>query len=129
MAATKKAAPANGKATSSAAVQAVAELSNDPRLGVFRGIALTLPPKLPATWALDMASVQAGASAGSNDLGPTYQLFVGVLGVEQWIKVRNKIGEDGQGMDEIGEIFSELLEAITAPYGVTTGESPASAPS
>lgn len=126
MAATKKAptpAPTNGKASSSAAAQAVAELSDDPRLGVFRGIALTLPPKLPATWALDMATVQAGASAGSHDLGPTYRLFVGVLGVQQWIKVRNKIGEDGQGMDEIGEIFSELLGAITAPYGVSTGES------
>lgn len=121
---TKKAALANGKATSSAAVQAVAELSDHPRIGVFRGIALTLPPQLPATFALDMAEVQA--SQGGNDLAPTFRLIVGILGQAQWVTVRNKIGEDGQTMDDIGDVFSEILSAITDPFGVTPGESAAS---
>lgn len=119
--------PANGKGAKAAAEAALAELENAPRLSTFRGVALTLPPKLPATFALDMAAVQA--SEGENNLGPIYNLLVGSLGVEQWGKVREKIAQDGDSMDDIGEILQELLEAITAPYNMEPGESPASATS
>lgn len=126
MAATVKKAAPNGKAPSgSAAGKAVAELSDEPRIGAFRGVPLTLPAKLPATFALDMAEVQA--SEGGEDLGPTYRLIVGILGHAQWVAVRNVIGEAGDSMDQIGDIFAELLGAITEPYGVTPGESEASA--
>lgn len=111
---------ANGRAPKKAAEAAIAELTDTPRLGVFRGITLTLPAKLPATFALDMAAVQASES--KNDLGPIYTLIVGSVGPQQWAKVRDKIAADGDSTDAIGDILNELLAAITDPYNVEPGE-------
>lgn len=116
---TKPKPSANGK-TSKEIEAAVAELSDAPREGDFRGTKLTLPPKLPATFALDMAEVQAGE--GGADMGPTYRLIVGLIGTEQWRTVRDQIAKTGESMEELGEILKDLIEAITSPYGVGPGE-------
>lgn len=132
MPATAKAKPpaANGKTSKPAAtkaVAAVAELSDGPRLGIFRGIALTLPPQLPAAFAFDLAAIQAGGDATS--LGHAYRLIVGQIGEEQWITIRDKIAADGDPMDRMGPILEEILNAITEPYGMEPGEPSASASS
>ncbi|MES2867618.1 MAG: hypothetical protein V4703_12820 [Actinomycetota bacterium] len=119
--------PANGKTPAKAAKAALAELADASRISHFRGVALMLPPKLPATFALDMAEVQA--SQGQQELGPTYTLLVGLLGRGQWRKVRDKIAEDGDSMEQIGDVLQEVFKAIMDPYDVTPGESPASATS
>lgn len=124
-AATKK--TANGAPTREQAQKAIAELGDKPREGDFRGLKLRLPPKLPATFALDMAELQA--LSDDTNLGPTYRLIVGVIGEEQWRAMRGVIAESGDSMDEIGLILEELLKALTEPYGVTPGESEASATS
>lgn len=113
---TKPKPSANGKT----AKEIVAELSDVPREGDFRGTKLTLPPKLPATFALDLAEVQAGE--GGSDMGPTYRLIVGLIGAEQWRTVRDQIAQTGESMDGLGEILKDLIEAITAPYGMSPGE-------
>jgi hypothetical protein len=122
-AATAKKAP-NGVPTRAQAQKAIAELSSKPRKSDFRGLALTLPPILPATFGLDMAELQA--SEGHNNLGPMYRLVVGVIGEEQWQAVREHIADRADTMDDIGAIYEELLAACTEPYGVTPGESEAS---
>lgn len=115
----------NGKGAKAAAEAALAELEDTPRISHFRGVALTLPPKLSATFALDMAEIQAGQ--GTNDLGGIYRLMVGLVGVDQWRAMREKILQDGDSMDEVGDLLSEMIQAVTEPYGVEPGESPASA--
>ena len=116
--ATKKPAPAT------AASVAVAELADEPREGDFRGVTLTLPAKLPATFAMDLAEVQA---TRDSDLGPTYRLIVGVIGPRQWGAIRDKLADDGDDMEALGEVFGEILTSVMAPYNTTPGESPASA--
>lgn len=122
---TATAKPKNGRPTRAQAQKAIAELSDRPREGIFRGLTLTLPPKLPATFALDMAEVQAGE--GGNNMAPTYRLIVGLIGEAQWQLVRENIAASGDSMDEIGTILEQLIGACTDPYGVTPGESEASA--
>jgi hypothetical protein len=110
--------------TRAQAQKAIAELSDRPREGNFRGLKLTLPSKLPATFALDMAEVQA--SEGGANMAPTYRLIVGLIGEEQWRAVRDLVADSGESMDEIGTILEQLIGACTEPYGVTPGESEAS---
>jgi hypothetical protein len=114
----------NGAPTRAQAQKAIAELSDRPREGNFRGLKLTLPSKLPATFALDMAEVQA--SEGGANMAPTYRLIVGLIGAEQWHAVRDHIAASGESMDEIGRILEQLIGACTEPYGVTPGEPEAS---
>lgn len=113
--------------TRAQAQKAIAELSDRPREGDFRGLKLKLPPKLPATFALDMAEVQA--SEGSMSMAPTYRLVVGLIGEAQWHAVRDHVAASGDSMDGIGKIIEQLITACTEPYGVTPGESEASATS
>lgn len=113
--------------TRTQAQKAIAELSDKPREGDFRGLKLTLPPKLPATFALDMAEVQA--SEGAMSMAPTYRLIAGLIGEAQWHAVRDHVAASGDSMDDIGEIIQQLIMACTEPYGVTPGESQASATS
>lgn len=117
----------NGPPTRAQAQKAIAELSDRPREGDFRGLKLRLPPKLPATFALDMAEVQA--SEGGSNMAPTYRLIVGLIGESQWHAVRDFVAQSGDTMDDIGKILEELIGACTEPYGVTPGESEASATS
>src|ERR687889_1501312 len=105
---------------------AAGEVVDAPRLTTFRGIALTLPPKMPATFALDMAEIQA-QDTETVDLGATYRLLVGLIGHAQWRKVRDKIGEDGDSMDDLGAVLTEIMSAITGAYDAKPGESSASA--
>ena len=105
---------------------ATGETKDTPRLTTFRGIALTLPPKMPAVFALDMAEIQA-QDPDNVDLGSTYRLLVGLIGQDQWRKVRDKIGEDGDSMDDLGAVLTEIMGAITGAYDAEPGESSASA--
>lgn len=114
---TKPKPSANGKTAKE--IVALAELSNEPREGDFRGVKLTLPPVLPATFALDMAEVQAGSDG---DMGPVFRLIVGLIGTEQWRLVRDTIAKSGESMEGLGEILKDLVEAITKPYGMEPGE-------
>lgn len=115
---TKPKPSANGKTAKE--IVALAELTNEPREGDFRGVKIALPPKLPATFALDMAEVQA--TQGGADMGPMYRLIVGLIGSEQWRAVRDSIATTGESMDDLGEILKDLVVAVTAPYGMEPGE-------
>lgn len=128
--AARKAAAKNGngaaprKVTRAQAQKAIAELKDKPKTGEFRGVRFTLPPKLHASFLFDVGEMQAG---DGTDFSAVHRLMVGFLGVEQWRAVRDKIAQDGDGIDEAGELMEELFASITDPYGMAMGESEASA--
>jgi len=92
--------------------------------GNFRGIKLKLPSKLPAVVALDVAEMQA-CTDDSKQLGILWRLLSGILG-DDLSRIRQKIAEDNDAMDDLGALFEELLATITEPYSLTPGESVAS---
>ncbi|MGZ6587106.1 MAG: hypothetical protein ACXVHX_22685 [Solirubrobacteraceae bacterium] len=101
-----------------AAATAAAEVNDEPKVGLFRGVEFTLPPKLPATVALDIAEMQAGG----DNLGSLWRLMSGVLGTGQMRRLRDKVEEDGDSFDEIEPLFNEFIALIVGPYGLTPGE-------
>ena len=112
-----------GTASRAQAEKAIAELGDKPRNTTFRGVKLTLPSKMPATFAFDVAEMQAG---NGTDLGVLHRLMVGFMGDDQWRAVRDKIASDGSPMDDLGDIITELFDSLTSAYGVSLGESSAS---
>jgi len=122
-AATRK--PANGRAPKRAAEVAVAEIANTPIYGMFRGITITLPGRLPATFTLDLAEVQGK----QNDLGPAYRLLVSILGEGQWSELRDKVAADDTGDGEaegFAGVLGELIASVVGAYNMEPGESQAS---
>jgi hypothetical protein len=114
--------PAVRKAAASAAAKA--EVAPQPKTADFRGVSIPLPPSLPGTFAMDLAEMEA---TGDQQVGTLYTLVVGIVGTDGWRLLRDKIAEDGDGIDDMGQVIAELIDAITAPYGVESGESAASA--
>lgn len=108
------------------AAKAVAEIKNPdkPRVGTFRGIELTLPPVLPASFAFDCMEID---ESGRSTLTDVRAIIVGLVGVDQWRQIREKIKADGDPMESVDPILEELIDSVTAPYGLNLGESPASA--
>ncbi len=110
---------------SRAAVQkAINETKNKPKVGVFRGVKLTLPAVLPASFAFDAMEIEV---AGGMQLADIRRVVVSLAGEDGWRQVREKVAADGDPMDAIGDLMTELLTAIFEPFGVSLGESPASA--
>lgn len=123
----KPAARKNGTAkqpTRAQAEKAIAEMRDKPRSGDFRGIALTLPAQLPATFIFDVAEMQA--EDDETDFAVVHNMMVGLLGREQWGAVRRKIGADGDSMSDLNPLLEEIFQSVTGAYGVELGESPAS---
>lgn len=104
-----------------AAEKAAADTTDGPKLTTFRGIALTLPAQMPAAFSFDIAEVQFDLAEG-NGLGGLHRLMVDFLGPDQWRTVRRKITEDGEAIDELGAIVTELMDAIVDPYGADAGK-------
>ncbi len=96
-------------------------MKDKPKTSAFRGIDLTLPAQMPAAFSFDIAEVQYDLAEG-NGLGGLHRLMVDFLGAEQWRKVRKKITEDGQSLDELGAIVTELMGMIVEPYGAEAGK-------
>lgn len=115
------------KPTRAQAEKAIAELKDKPRTGDFRGVKLTLPAQLPATFIFDVAEMQADEDG--TDFAVVHRLMVGMLGDKQWRAMRLKIAQDGDSLDDLTPLMEEMFEAVTAAYGVDVGESKASATS
>lgn len=120
----KRAAPR--KVPRAEAEKAVAEIKNPakPRIGSFRGIELTLPPTLPASFAFDCMEIGEGDGSTLTDMRA---LVVGLVGADAWKLVLDKIRADGDPIESVDPILEELIDSVTAPYGMNLGESPASA--
>ena len=120
-----RAKPAAGKPPArpsrAAAQKAVADMQDKPKKSTFRGIALALPAQMPAAFSFDIAEVQYDLAEG-HGLGGLHRLMVDFLGPEQWRTVRKKITADGEGIDELGAIVTELMGAIVDPYGGDAGK-------
>lgn len=108
------------------AAKAVAEIKDaeKPRTGSFRGVPLTLPPVLPASFAFDCMEIGEAEGSTMTDIRA---IIVGLVGVDQWKQVRAKIAADGDAIDAVDAILEELIDSVTAPYGINLGESSASA--
>jgi hypothetical protein len=104
----------------------VQEIKNPdkPRTGTFRGIALTLPPVLPASFAFDAMEIGEGDGSTLTDIRG---LVVGLVGLDQWRLIREKIKADGDPIEQVDPILEELIDSVTAPYGLDLGKSSASA--
>lgn len=114
------------KVSRAAAAKAVADMKDKPKKGDFRGIALTLPAQMPAVFVFDVAEAEEALRDGQG-FGPLRRLMIGFIGEDQWRAVRQKIADEQQTLDDLGEIVDELFASIFAPYGVTAGKSSASA--
>ncbi len=104
-----------------AAEKAIADMKDKPKMSTFRGIELMLPAQMPAAFSFDIAEVQFDLAEG-HGLSGLHRLMVDFLGPEQWRTVRKKITEDGEGIDELGAIVTELMGAIVDPYGGDAGK-------
>src|SRR4051812_6175469 len=115
----KKGAATNGsspkKPTRAQAAKAIAEMKDKPRTGDFRGVKLTLPAQLPATFIFDVAEMQADETG--TDFAVVHRLMVSLLGDEQWRAMRRKIAEDGDSLDDITPLMEEMFGAVTDAYG------------
>src|SRR5688572_21242141 len=101
-AATKAAAKKNG-AGPRKVTRADAEIKDGPdkpkpKSGDFRGVPLTLPPVLPASFAFDALEIEV---AGGMELKNIRHLLVGLVGEEQWQAIREKIAADGDPIDSV----------------------------
>jgi hypothetical protein len=114
------------KVTRAEAEKAVQEIKNPdkPRVGTFRGIELTLPPVLPASFAFDAMEIGEGDASTLTDIRG---LIVGLVGLDQWRLIREKIKTDGDPIEQVDPILEELIDGVTAPYGLDLGKSSASA--
>ncbi len=115
------------KVSRAAAQKAIADLKDKPKTSSFRGIELTLPAKMPAAFAFDIAEVEEALQEGG--MGALNRLMAGFIGPEQWRTVRRKITEDNQSIEDLGSIVTELLDTVVGPYGIDVGKSGASAAS
>lgn len=106
-----KAAPKTGAAA------ARDETAPEPKSFNWRGIDLELPDKLPATIAFDMVDIEKGG------LAPLLGFLTRLLGDEQVQIVRAKLDDDGDALDELDEILTELMDGALSPFGLGLGES------
>lgn len=116
MATTPKSPAEKGTAGAKAAA-AVSELDDAPKLGKFRDVVLTLPPRLPATFAMDLAQLQA-----TEDMGLLYSMIVDLTGPEAWVKMRASLAASGDALDDWGGAVQEIMKAVSAPYEVDEGK-------
>ncbi len=85
---------------------------------MFRGVPITLPlAKLPGTFALDLAEMQATQNAGL-----LYSIVVEIAGTDGWAAIRAKVAQDGDSLDDFEGAVSQILSAITDPYEVEEGK-------
>lgn len=117
-------AKSRAKVPGAAAKAAVAELTDQPIVVSFRdSVDITLPPKLPATFTLDLAEAQSMP----NNLGCIYRLIVSIVGQEQWLLLRNKVAEDAtEAAEDDGGALGEMMSFVIGAYNVEPGESRAS---
>lgn len=100
-----------------AAAAAKAEKKPAPTTIEVRGLTLTLPESLPATFAFDVAEMQQEATVFA-----VIRLLTTFLGAEQIVEIRSKIARGEVTDDELGDFLSEILEAIFAEFGLSLGE-------
>lgn len=83
----------------------------------FRGLKLKMPAKLPGTILFDLADLESG-----NDLRGTMEFLKSLVGAEQYQAIRNKVAEDGIGIDEVDTVLLSLIESILESSGLSRGE-------
>lgn len=102
-----------------------AEKNGQPKEIEYRGVTLTLPPKL-----LGSVPFRVGVLRDDDIIGAS-KLMQSILGEVEFQKVLDKMDEDGidindaDGLSEVGELIQKAL----AQYGMSPGESQASAAS
>jgi hypothetical protein len=101
------------------------EQSDKPQLVKFRDLELTLPPTVSATVAFDLAELEGGNTSAF----ALIRLLSSLLGKEQFAQIRQKLAQDGDTTEDLEEILTELAGEVFGAYGMTVGESQASAES
>jgi len=89
----------------------------------WKGIKLTLPDALPPTVVFDFTEIDY--SSGSGNPFPVMRLVRSILGATQFDKLRTAVEKGDIGADDV----YDLVTAIMPKYGLTLGESSASASS
>lgn len=114
--------PAKSAAASKGAA-ARAETKPKAKQFKWRGLTLKLPAELPLEMMFDIAELEA---SDQNPM-PIFRLLRSMLGPEQFTDCRNRIAEvsDKNGKDPL----AGLVEGVLGQYGVTLGNSEASATS
>ena len=100
---------------------AVAEKKPEPKTVEVRGLELTLPDTLPATFAFDVAEMQQEATVFA-----VIRLLTTFLGSYQVVEIRGKVARGEVTDEELGDFLGEILEAIFEEFGLSLGEAEAS---
>ena len=113
----------DGKIPSDEVESVKAEVVDEAKMVDWHGLALTLPPKLPASMMFDMTEAEVegddAAAGGSAAVHAVYKL----LGKEQWAKAKRHSDEIGLSADD----FADFVNAVFKAYGMGgSGESSAS---
>ena len=114
MAKSKTTAAAKSKA---AAAKAEKDEKDEPTTIEVRGLELTLPDALPATFAFDVAEMQQEATVFA-----VIRLLTTFLGSEQVVEIRGKVARGEVTDEELGDFLGEILEAIFEEFGLSLGE-------
>ena len=104
-------------AAKSKAAAAQAEAKPEPKTVEVRGLTLTLPEQLPATFAFDVAEMQQEATVFA-----VIRLLTTFLGSDQVVEIRGKVARGEVSDEELGDFLGEILEAIFEEFGLSLGE-------
>lgn len=101
----------------------VTEGAETPRKVTWHSVELVLPVKLPLAVAFDLAE--------ADELTQTTLMRVtkSILGTGQYRAVRNQIADEGIPMEDGEDVLVDLFQVVLGHYGISVGESSASAPS
>ena len=124
MATTTKPAARNPAAKRKPAAKSTAarkEAAGEQPVADFHGLKITLPAKLPASFALRLGKLQR--TPEEEGAGAMYGFLADLIGEQQLDAVMDKMDETGE---DFNDSFNDLLTALTAPYGAKPGESIAS---
>lgn len=115
----KAAAPKKGAAAAARdeAKEEAEKVEDEPTTIEVRGLTLTLPDKLPATFAFDVAEMQEAATVFA-----VIRLLTTFLGGEQVVAMRSMIARGEVSDDDLEDFLTEVLEAILAEFGLSLGE-------
>lgn len=101
-----------------------AEKKDGPATFDFRGLELVLPKKLPLSFAFKWRQVQKDRNG---DQFAILDVIETLLGAEQFAAIERQIDEEGLTIDDDAQVLVDLIEGVIEAFGVSLGESTASA--
>jgi len=100
------------------------EVVDEAKMVDFHGLALTLPPSLPASMMFDMTEAEVDGDDSITGSAAVHAVFRAV-GKDQWRKAKRHAEDLNLTVDD----FSDFVNSVFKAYGMGSGESSEPSPS